>query len=92
MTVHVSEACPFAFRRGPEYNIVAVTNRPTDANRTPAPDSLLQMEAFVAARSRKPQRPGLFEYRDREYLHFTKRAAATARELVEVKPVNKPPQ
>ena len=91
MTVHVSEVYPFARPEGPQYNFVTVTNRP-DADRTLTPDSLLQMEAFVAARSRLPRRPGLLESRDRAYLHFAKRAGASARELVEVKPMNRRPR
>jgi hypothetical protein len=86
MTVHVSEAYPFAIRKGPQYNFVSVTNRPTGADRTPTPDSLLQTVAFIAASLRDPQKPGFFESRDAEYLHFTKRAGVAARELVEVKP------
>ena len=70
--VHVHQPFPFARKVRENYFKVEITNHPTSRNKAISPDKLFGSAEFKAEISKVISKPGFFEERAAQYLHYTK--------------------
>lgn len=73
--VHVYQPFTFAKKVGENYNKIEISNNPGKESRACAPDALFGSKSFKKELGKKMRKPGFFENRDRQYIHFTKDGA-----------------